>query len=330
MSTTLLPDCPVCFEPMPTDHSYALYVCGHVFHPPCILRWLKGSRRMCPVCREGVGEDVLRDLEAPSPPPPDDEIWLSDETPVPSPPTPTPPPPPPAVPTRELLWQTTHSRLVEDEYPLDHSDTDDDGTSGELTPAYYSSTLDFLKRLDLSEAEYAEIVFFKRCHGKYALCDAVNRLKVFLSLNDNFRFTGVHDMLHTCRREKKSASILDRIVSKYLRAADVSTGRGRPTRSGRGTAYEFFDLPHPSVRNTHTMEFERAFRRTIFQVFGVHYHLRTVRRDAKLLRFYRDNPHNLHDVLRYAALRQEERSARERLDRMEEGTLRCRRRRFAL
>ena len=100
---------------------------------------------------------------------------------------------------------------------------DDDRSSGELTPSYYSSTLDFLRRLDLSNTEHIEKVFFKRCYCQYALCDAVNRIKVLISVNDNFRFTGMHDKLHTCGREKKSATLLDQVVCKTSRPSPATS-----------------------------------------------------------------------------------------------------------
>jgi hypothetical protein len=62
-------DCPVCLEAFGDDDGVKVVpACGHVFHAPCIDRWLD-ERNSCPVCRcavvcyyaDGVGRYVGSD-----------------------------------------------------------------------------------------------------------------------------------------------------------------------------------------------------------------------------------------------------------------------------
>uniref|UniRef100_A0A0A9BNE9 RING-type E3 ubiquitin transferase n=1 Tax=Arundo donax TaxID=35708 RepID=A0A0A9BNE9_ARUDO len=47
-------DCPICLEPFGDDDGVRVVpACGHLFHAPCIDRWLD-VRNSCPVCRCAV------------------------------------------------------------------------------------------------------------------------------------------------------------------------------------------------------------------------------------------------------------------------------------
>ncbi|XP_062201637.1 probable E3 ubiquitin-protein ligase ATL45 [Phragmites australis] len=47
-------DCPICLEPFGDDDGVRVVpACGHLFHAPCIDRWLD-ERNSCPVCRCAV------------------------------------------------------------------------------------------------------------------------------------------------------------------------------------------------------------------------------------------------------------------------------------
>jgi len=51
------PLCTVCQENMPMGIKAMVVPCGHIFHPDCILPWLK-DHNTCPVCRYELPTDA--------------------------------------------------------------------------------------------------------------------------------------------------------------------------------------------------------------------------------------------------------------------------------
>ncbi|KAF4791326.1 E3 ubiquitin-protein ligase RNF103 isoform X2 [Turdus rufiventris] len=52
-------ECVVCLENFAKGCLLMGLPCGHVFHQNCIVKWLAGGRHCCPVCRSGVGAELL-------------------------------------------------------------------------------------------------------------------------------------------------------------------------------------------------------------------------------------------------------------------------------
>ena len=201
--------------------------------------------------------------------------------------------------------------------------TTDDGHTNFSTSsrkiAYFSvSTCEFLKKLYLTDEEYDRIIFYKRRCGENALVDAVNRMKVFLALNEQFCFTSVDDMFHRCYHDAKSAKAFERIFLKYMKNVPVVGSFSLPRK---GSVYSFFELPKPNMPTQASREFERAFRRTVFRIFGVH--LMEDRRDLVL--YYRRNQNNIHNVLLFAKLLQEEITLKRKISKQKRGYIRCNR-----
>ena len=232
-------------------------------------------------------------------------------------------------PSQRDTWETIYSQLLSGSIPNEYvsSSSEEDENRDELSPSYFQSTLNFLKKLNLCEGEYNEIVNFKNLHGKFALCDRVIRMKLFFILNDHFKFTSVKDLLHTCRNEKSAAKDFHRIVKDY-KDCNVPSARNR-ILADKGTPYDFFDLPKPVPRNTHAKNFENKFHQIVLKKYKLNLlELRKIKRDNKLLRFYRNRSHNMHDIFKYAGLRNEERSIKDQLQKMEHGNSLCKRRRL--
>ncbi|CAN6288874.1 unnamed protein product [Urochloa humidicola] len=52
-------DCPICLEPFADDDGVRVVpACGHLYHAPCIDRWLD-MRNSCPVCRCAVATSLF-------------------------------------------------------------------------------------------------------------------------------------------------------------------------------------------------------------------------------------------------------------------------------
>ncbi|KAE8383924.1 hypothetical protein BDV26DRAFT_251041 [Aspergillus bertholletiae] len=52
-SDKIFPDtCVFCLETLGPSSPYRLLPCDHVFHLPCIDRWLCGEDASCPICRQ--------------------------------------------------------------------------------------------------------------------------------------------------------------------------------------------------------------------------------------------------------------------------------------
>lgn len=49
-------DCRVCLCPLEEGEDVRLLPCKHLYHGPCIERWLTGSRSSCPMCGAEVSE----------------------------------------------------------------------------------------------------------------------------------------------------------------------------------------------------------------------------------------------------------------------------------
>jgi len=50
--------CPICLDTLCDSSCRKLTVCGHAFHPECIMKWLD-SNTTCPLCRSScVGHEV--------------------------------------------------------------------------------------------------------------------------------------------------------------------------------------------------------------------------------------------------------------------------------
>lgn len=223
-------------------------------------------------------------------------------------------------------WSKTFADLMSDSEDFDSISLSE--RSCIQTPAFYeTSVLSFLKMLNLTSAQSVQLISFKRRYGKYALCNAVFRVKVFLALDRDFQFTGLEDMLHRCKNDCRSARSLEKIYLKYLldnrqiNAAAVTKKSG----TARGSVYKFFDLPQPRVRNSSSILLERSFRNVIQKRFGVT--LPVVDRDIPLYNFYKRYPHNLHDVLRYAKLRCKEKFLKKQMMGLKNGVIGCRRKR---
>lgn len=50
-------DCPICLERVQKRAKQITLGCGHMFHPKCILKWMR-TGDTCPVCRQTAGESV--------------------------------------------------------------------------------------------------------------------------------------------------------------------------------------------------------------------------------------------------------------------------------
>lgn len=225
-------------------------------------------------------------------------------------------------------WSKTFSKLMsENDESLDSISSESHPQTSLEKPAFYrTSTLKFLKRLKLTDSECDQLVAFKRQYGKYALCDVVIRVKVFLALDRDFRFTSLDDMLHQCKTEYRSARVLEKIYLKYMRdnpLVQTSVNNGNDSSTVRGSVYNFFDLPEPRVLSPSSTLLEKSFQNIIQKGFGVT--LPVVNRDLCLLTFYTEHPHNMHNVLRYAKLRSKEKELKKQIQGLKSNVLGCRR-----
>lgn len=343
------PKCTVCLEQVLLD-GYALLNCSHVFHPLCIARYFRETTgASCPVCRIPVDSSVLVDLgidpvtrtrDDPSTTNlhrtllptnverPNDVFARSSIVSTPS-----------SSSSSQISdpWSETFSnQLMSDSEQFASSSSESSETSRLEKPAFYrTSILNFLRSLNLTDAQRDQLISFKRRCGKYAVCDAVIRAKVFLALDRDFQFTSLDDMLHECKNERRLAKSLDKIYLKYTRDnPSVQTSGDNPSvqTSGRnrcsavrGSVYNFFDLPEPRARNPSSTLLERSFQNIIQKGFGVT--LPVMVRDIQLLNFYKRYPLNLHDVLRYAKLRCKEKLVKKQMMGLKHGILGCRRKR---
>lgn len=220
---------------------------------------------------------------------------------------------------------------------LDSNSSDDpqqDPRTSLEEPAFYRHfTSNFLKALNrfgrgttmlpnFTPAQLEQLLSFKRRYGKYALCDAMIRVKVFLSLDRDFRFTNLDDMLHECKAEYRSAKELEKIYLKYMRDNPSLQTNANNSSTVRGSVYNFLGLPEPRVRNPSTTLLERSFQKIIQKGFGVI--LPAVNRDVCLYKFYQRYSYNMHNVLRFAKLRSKEKLLKNQMQGLKNGILGCR------
>lgn len=328
------PKCTVCLEQVLLD-GYALLNCSHVFHVPCIARCLR-EMAACPNCRIPVDSSVLFDLGVPRSSSPvarpqgyvyrgppvfaaarPQSFAVVRPTRVVSTPSST---TAAAISSSSSGSSNTNSTTTDLSQDSEESSSSSESDSSGVNPVFYRTfILNFLKTLNLTDDQNVRLVSFKRRYGKYALCDAVIRVKVFLALDRDFRFTSLEDMLHRCKNDCRSARLLEKIYLKYLRVeSDAGVTK-------KGSVYDFFDLPEPRVRNSDSVLLERSFQNIIQKRFGVT--LPVVDRDIALLNFYKRYPHNLHDVLRYAKLRCKEKDLKKQIMGLKNGLSGCRRKR---
>lgn len=221
------------------------------------------------------------------------------------------------------VWSETLSKLMSSDSENLGSSENPESSCLEKNAFYRHSTLNYLKTFNLTNVQCDQLVSFKRRYGKYALCDAVFRVKVFLALDREFQFTSVDDMLHECKTEHRSAKALEEIYLKYVRDNPQAKTTSTVNSTARGlTVYKFFNLPEPRVRNPSSTLLERSFQTIIKKGFGVT--LPVVDRDVCLLKFYKRHPHNLHDVLRYAKLRCKEKFLKKQMLGLKNGIIGCR------
>lgn len=55
-------ECPICFEGMRDNYMVVLGRCQHTFHRACIVGWLDTGVYTCPMCRRGIDDNQLEDL----------------------------------------------------------------------------------------------------------------------------------------------------------------------------------------------------------------------------------------------------------------------------
>ncbi|XP_036317803.1 probable E3 ubiquitin-protein ligase RHC1A, partial [Rhagoletis pomonella] len=59
--------CAICLQEMPNGNDCWVTLCNHVFHKPCIERWVTDSPD-CPVCRQRVNKRDLQPINPESRP----------------------------------------------------------------------------------------------------------------------------------------------------------------------------------------------------------------------------------------------------------------------
>ena len=48
--------CPVCLEEYNEDEKVFFLDCGHCYHPNCLIEWIDGGKRSCPMCRADIAK----------------------------------------------------------------------------------------------------------------------------------------------------------------------------------------------------------------------------------------------------------------------------------